>query len=1675
MTRQSSINVLSPAEILTVPMGAYVWANQYGGLWNTALNWTNAGTVAASAPTGANIASITGGSNNNFTTIAGSGAAAQLLISRDVLLWGSVAVSGTATIGGAAFFDLDGASNLTAGGLNLHEGASLLAGGSTLAVGGTAALAAASITALNGSTLQLGALIADTINTGLALETGTIAVDDTSAIELGTAGGAALGAITIDAGQTAVVSGTLYGNVVAAGTLAIQAGGTLSIDAGDPFGTAQSISGTGTLLLSENSLLTFGVSDSAAIAFGGPMGTLDLKALPTATISGFAAGDIIELHGGATVMATGLSYTQTSSNIATLTLTKGGQAVGALTLAGNYAGSLFHLGLDAQNNGIISLRTIGTAPVQPNLIIGTAGRDTLFATANNQTLTGLGGNDSLAAAAFTGISFKDTSAALNGSTIESFGTTGLIDLTDINSSSASVSYTLGTQTATVIITDGTRTATIGLTFDSALPPGFFGLATDGSGGTIVRYNAANTDNYMFAASPGGAFGTASSWQNTTAGATATLPPGYGNTVTIAGGSSFTNVTGNGIAASATTSGDVLLFGSVVVGTKLTGVSGALVQTGTLALDGAANLSLAGIATVGGLIEIGRGSSLTAAGGLSFSTNAAQLVATGGSSAQFTTILSGSGSAGTPVYASSAIGVDPTSSIELGNAGSVMTGALTIDTGVTANLAGSINGNVVVNGTLAAAGTLAIASFGSSAPTISGGGTIELTFGDTVSLAGPDSVPILFNQIAAGNNATMTETLVLSATMPTGVISGFTKGDVIVVGLLVTNLSWNGAKLTLLNGGTTVGSLSLSGVYAANQFQVQLAPDGISSVITYAATPSTAGGNSVSGTSDSYVWNNVSGGVWSNSGNWIDSTAGGTPSSAPGASNPVTISNTTGTTTSQIIYGPGAAASLTITSAANTVLNGSVTVSGQFAVNSDGIATGGVVLDHGTNLSAGSLNVTSQLRLAGASLLTVLGISGGSFVSGGLTVGSGSAVRISGGTSVVTGTVAVDTSSSVEIGNAGTATTGKLTIDGGQTLTLQGVANIAANVVNNGTLMVYSGTIQGFGGAVGAITGTGSISLGALGPTGYLVLNATDTLPINFVGYSLNGAGYAFETLELRKPLQVGTLFGFVAGDTIVIDKNVTGISFTQTTNNQGTLTLSNGGVTVGTLTFSGNYAANMFQLDMAPGTGIATVSLQSTAAAGSGASVNTGNHAYSWTGNSGGSWTTAANWRDTTSGTTPTTVPGTGNAVTIAGGLGATQYTTIGGNGATSDLSITGNVLLTGQVNVAGSVHVSSGSGPAAALTLAAGASLIAGGSVEVFGRLEFVSGSSATVTGYALLFGGSMLALNGSVVQTGGLIGDGAGDVIAVDTNSAVKIGTATNAAAGAVTIGAGAPAQFNGQIYASVAVNGTFSVGGGGTMLIDMTPTASNDPFGSNRTITGTGTFALTEGSTLGLGVASSAAVQFVGPNATLLLGAIPTSTITGFVAGDRIQLNQTVTNLTYAQVSGTAATLTLFNGTNSVGVLKLAGSFNGGGTAFHLDGASDGHAAVITLQSLQIAPIQPTLIYGTVGSDSLVATANGQTLSGYGGGDMLSGGAFTGVRFKDYSFYLSGSAIQNFAPSDIVDFIDIKTNTATVNYTGGLLTVSDGTRSASLSLAFANGQPGGSFHIASDGGAGTKLTWS
>ena len=222
---------------------------------------------------------------------------------------------------------------------------------------------------------------------------------------------------------------------------------------------------------------------------------------------------------------------------------------------------------------------------------------------------------------------------------------------------------------------------------------------------------------------------------------------------------------------------------------------------------------------------------------------------------------------------------------------------------------------------------------------------------------------------------------------------------------------------------------------------------------------------------------------------------------------------------------------------------------------------------------------------------------------------------------------------------------------------------------------------------------------------------------------------------------------------------------------------------------------------------------------------------------------------------------------------------------------------------------------------------------------------------------------------------------------------------------MGAGVYPALAGSIFGSVVDNSWLRVDGGGTLLIDMSGTVESDPYENAPTIGGNGSLLLLEGSRLGLGVACSAAIAFSGPNATLELAAIPTGPIFNFAPGDQIQVDQTVTSMTYRQVTPSQAALTLADGAQTIGVLNVYGSFGGGVNAFHLDAAANGDTAVISLQSLQVAPTQQVWIQGGAGTDLLTATANGQILSTGGGSDTVSGGAFNGIDFYDFTVNFAG----------------------------------------------------------------------
>ena len=101
--------------------------------------------------------------------------------------------------------------------------------GGTFAVQGTFTSSDSAIQAEGGGQVQLAGLaIASDLETTNGV---TLIADESSSIEIGTAGGAAAGSITVDSGVTTTVSGSFNAlNIINNGTIDVLAGGTLTLD-----------------------------------------------------------------------------------------------------------------------------------------------------------------------------------------------------------------------------------------------------------------------------------------------------------------------------------------------------------------------------------------------------------------------------------------------------------------------------------------------------------------------------------------------------------------------------------------------------------------------------------------------------------------------------------------------------------------------------------------------------------------------------------------------------------------------------------------------------------------------------------------------------------------------------------------------------------------------------------------------------------------------------------------------------------------------------------------------------------------------------------------------------------------------------------------------------------------------------------------------------------------------------------------------------------------------------------------------------------------------------------------------------------------------------------------------------------------------------------------------------
>ena len=261
---------------------------------------------------------------------------------------------GTFTIGGTltandTSIGISNAGTATVGGAMSASGGSVSVADSNFTVDGTLTTSGTSITASSGGSIHLAGLSGSD----------SLSVDGTSSLEVGTAGGAATGSITIDSGLTVDQSGSLAApKIVVDGTLV--ATGNLTLN-GSPGGDGQIEIAGGANLTLEGAVPAANATDTISFTGTGSVLTVEPSALNaakdlTTTIAGFNASDAIDFGG---------TVTSASFTNGVLALLDGNATVADLDLSGNYSGQAFislPLSSSLTQINVIGAGDTGTAP-----------------------------------------------------------------------------------------------------------------------------------------------------------------------------------------------------------------------------------------------------------------------------------------------------------------------------------------------------------------------------------------------------------------------------------------------------------------------------------------------------------------------------------------------------------------------------------------------------------------------------------------------------------------------------------------------------------------------------------------------------------------------------------------------------------------------------------------------------------------------------------------------------------------------------------------------------------------------------------------------------------------------------------------------------------------------------------------------------------------------------------------------------------------------------------------------------------------------------------------------------------------------------------------------------------------------------------------------------------------
>ncbi len=1114
------------------------------------------------------------------TTLA-LGGESPTLSGADIALDGTLTGPGTlALTGGAdlAGLTIEGGATLAVAGAATMDGPLTLgtaSGGSELMIDAGFSLAIDAAALISGS----GTLVNDGVITawdGLGTTTITAALDNQ-------------GRLALDAGTLA-----LAGTVSNGGEIAV-AGGALSVAGG--------LAGSGTLSLGAGAEAILGGAASGTIHFAaaGAALTLDALASVAATVSGFAAGDTIDL---ANLQANGFSYTG-----GTLTLTEatdGGSAsvVGALALPGLGNSPAIALANDGANGTEILLSPPSPVFSTPSAAItldtwnwssgwatppgstddavipndGTTAETITFV--NNTTVAALAGGNLVTLSLAAGTLAVEGDLAWNGALTVDGGGLDLLSGGTIEGEfalAAGDSVVLGANVLQLGDADIAGTISGGGTLDFAS-----GADTIDAGAAITTGGIAIADALTLATS----LSYAGDFDLAAAG---TLALG-GETLTLSGVATLAGtISGAGsLGAGSLEAGSLIVTGTGDLAGAIIGDDASLIDSGTVFDGGAITLGAGGAGdlsiTAGALFD-SLGDNAITAGATAAITNAGIFEKTGG--AGIATIAPAITSTGTILAADGGFlftGADSFAGT-LGGAGTialagnatlgaglvVTAGAFALDNGAAATLEGALD---LADGfTLASGATLAN---GLDTLTLAGAATLDGT------LAGAGAIAVTGSALADGLTISGSETVALSGTI--------TQDGNIELGAGINDsplLDIQAGGVFAINADANINSAGTDAIDNAGLLE-KTAGNGISYL--YGNLTNTGTIAVQRGTLSLAAGAATLGGTLAGAGT-LALTAGAAATNG-GAVSVYTLAS--GADLS--VAGLGVLGAAELIDAAGGTYAGAFTLAGGSTLAPDGTTltlSGAASLD-GALSGAGTVAVSGQGEASGLAIAggAVLSDTGTLLLDGAASIGSanstGQLLVAAAGTLEITADAAITGYNAGAIGNAGLiekrAGLGASTLSGGiansgTLLAAAGTIAITGTLTNNALIEAAGGTIVLANNLAATGTGSGTAMIGA---GGGLVLDAAlaGSQSIDFTA----GSGL----LALADPGQFfGAIEGFASGDVIDLSNAAYSAADTVSYANQ-VLSVSDAGTAIAALTLSGTYSTSEFQLasDGASGTDI---------------------------------------------------------------------------------------------------------------------------------------------------------------------------------------------------------------------------------------------------------------------------------------------------------------------------------------------------------------------------------------------------------------------------------------------------------------------------------------------------------